>query len=121
MLELWDTIRRSDLHFRPDALFLFGDNMARKGYGGQAKEMRGEPNALGIPTKWRPSNNDDDFFSDSDFNTIRPIIDIVIDKAIAHKGPVIMSKHGIGTGFAQLPIKAPKIYEYLVNRLAEIK
>src|SRR3972149_600556 len=34
--------------------YVFGDNMMRYGYGGQAKEARGEFNAIGIPTKWSP-------------------------------------------------------------------
>jgi redox-sensitive bicupin YhaK (pirin superfamily) len=29
-------------------LFVFGDNLRRTGFGGQAAEMRGEPNAVGI-------------------------------------------------------------------------
>jgi hypothetical protein len=36
-----------------DALFAFGDNLARTGRGGQAAALRGEPNAVGIPTTTR--------------------------------------------------------------------
>jgi len=43
-----DQIKRDDLRAHPDRIYLFGDNVARQGRGGQAKEMRGEPNALGI-------------------------------------------------------------------------
>ena len=35
----------------PRAIYVFGDNLLRKGLGGQAKEMRGEPNTLGIVSK----------------------------------------------------------------------
>jgi len=48
-------IYRKDLKNNPDVLYLFGDNLVQKGFGGQAKEMRGEPNAEGIPTKKLPS------------------------------------------------------------------
>jgi hypothetical protein len=48
-------------------IFLFGDNMQRTGLGGQAKEMRNEPNAFGVPTKWKPTMQDDAFFTDDDF------------------------------------------------------
>jgi len=44
-------ITRQMLRAEPGTLWVFGDNLQRKGLGGQAKEMRGEPNAIGIPTK----------------------------------------------------------------------
>ena len=49
-------IYRSDLKANPSVLYLFGDNLQRVGLGGQAKEMRGEPNAVGIATKKAPDN-----------------------------------------------------------------
>ena len=57
-----ERITRADLRANPDTLYVFGDNMRRRGMGGQAAEMRGEPNAVGIPTKWRPSRTEWDFF-----------------------------------------------------------
>lgn len=48
-------------------IYLFGDNLLRKGLGGQAKEMRGEPNTLGIVSKKYPSNSLSSFYSDGDF------------------------------------------------------
>jgi hypothetical protein len=47
-------ITRKDLRENPDKRYVFGDNVERRGYGGQAKEMRGEPNAIGVVTKWAP-------------------------------------------------------------------
>ena len=44
-------ITRDKIKENPDVLYLFGDNLLRKGLGGQAKEMRGEPNTLGIVSK----------------------------------------------------------------------
>lgn len=44
-------IFREDLQANPDVYYLFGDNVERRGLGGQAKEMRGEPNAIGVATK----------------------------------------------------------------------
>jgi len=35
--------------------YAFGTSR-RIGFGGQAKEMRGEPNAISVATKWEPSN-----------------------------------------------------------------
>ena len=47
-------IARADLKQNQDRIYLFGDNVERVGHGGQAKEMRGEPNAIGIATKLKP-------------------------------------------------------------------
>lgn len=52
-------ITRDMLRKEPEARFVFGDNAYRKGFGGQAKEMRGEPNALGVATKWYPGKRND--------------------------------------------------------------
>ena len=60
-------ITRDKVKENPDVLYLFGDNLLRKGLGGQAKEMRGEPNTLGIVSKKYPSNNKDSFYTDDDF------------------------------------------------------
>ena len=47
-------ITREYVRANPDKIFLFGDNLEQRGLGGQAAAMRGEPNAVGIPTKKRP-------------------------------------------------------------------
>ena len=62
--EFRDWITRDMLRSEPRKIFLFGDNLARWGLGGQAKEMRGEPNAHGITTKRFPGIDHKDFFSD---------------------------------------------------------
>lgn len=56
-------IYRADLAMNPKVLYVFGDNLERKGFGGQAYEMRGEPNAFGIATKRLASH----YFPDSYF------------------------------------------------------
>lgn len=54
---------------------LFGDNLERRGFGGQAASMRGEPNAIGIPTKKSPTYKDEAFFSDDEFGQNKAAID----------------------------------------------
>lgn len=66
-IEIRERITRQDLRDEPDKIFLFGDNLKRAGYGGQAKEMRGEKNAVGIPTKKAPNNREESFFTDKEF------------------------------------------------------
>jgi hypothetical protein len=60
-------ITRSFVRRHRDHIFLFGDNLAGRGFGGQAAAMRSEPNAVGIPTKKLPSNCEEAFFTDEEF------------------------------------------------------
>jgi hypothetical protein len=109
----------------PDTLFVFGDNMARQGFGGQAAALRGEPNTRGIPTKWRPSNADDAFFQDSDLaGEVQSQIDAAFDGLSRHLregGEVVWPEDGIGTGLAKLEEKAPQIYSYIQARFLALK
>jgi hypothetical protein len=119
-----DTIKRSDLQRAPNTLFVFGDNMVRQGFGGQAKEMRGEPNAVGIPTKWIPATNARAYFCNGDFSRVKVSIDFELTKlerAIENGWNVVIPSSGIGTGLADLKNKAPKIYKYIQDRLAGLE
>ncbi|MBK7804129.1 MAG: hypothetical protein IPJ55_15990 [Chloracidobacterium sp.] len=59
-------VTRTFVREHRDHIFLFGDNLVRRGLGGQASAMRGEPNVVGIPTKKLPSNNENAFFTDAE-------------------------------------------------------
>jgi len=54
-------ITKSYLRQNPNHIFVFGDNLKRKGYGGAAK-LRDEPNTYGFITKKAPNNNDGSFY-----------------------------------------------------------
>lgn len=114
-------ITRQMLRAEPDTLFVFGDNMSRSGFGGQAKEMRGEPNAVGIPTKWRPSNSYSSFFEDRDFHSVKPAIDEAFARLANHPGPIVWPIDGVGTGLARLPEMAPAIWAYIEAGRATLK
>ena len=98
------------LQAEPEKLFVFWDNMIRRGYGGQAKEMRGEPNAIGIPTKKLPSMKEGSFLTDADhadwvgevFGTILDLNDF--------EGVIVWPEDGIGTGRANLQNTSPLIW-----------
>ncbi len=45
-----------------NVIFIYGDNLIRKGYGGAAK-LRDESNAYGFITKKYPNNKDSSFFT----------------------------------------------------------
>ena len=123
-LEYRKWITREMLQAEPDTLFVFGDNLQRKGLGGQAKSMRGEPNAIGIPTKKRPSNNEDAFFTDQDLDEVRNEIDSEFRRLEAHLiagGFVVWPEDGIVTGFADLPRRAPKFWDYLEGNRSRLE
>lgn len=50
------------LNSNPNAIFVFGDNLIRRGTGGAAK-LRHHPQTYGFVTKKLPNNNDASFFT----------------------------------------------------------
>jgi hypothetical protein len=108
--------------------FVFGDNLVKKGLGGQAREMRGEPNAVGIATKRSPSMNSDAFFSDSDIHNVIVMDAIkdsfrILESHLLSGGVVVIHKNGVGGGLANLPVNAPLIDKFIkssIERLANI-
>jgi len=113
-------ISRPFVQSNRDLIFLFGDNLARKGFLGQAAEMRGEPNAIGIPTKHYPGRRPDSFFTDEDFDRVVPEIDAAF-ATIPDGAQVVVPAAGIGGGLAELPIRAPKIYAYIEERILALE
>lgn len=121
-IEFLTLITRDMLRTDPEARFVFGDNLQRRGLGGQAKEMRGEPNAIGVVTKKAPALADYAFFTDADDWAIEEI-DKDIDKvvaALAEGRTVYVPKDGIGTGLASLRTRAPNLHRHIVNRFREL-
>lgn len=108
-----DWITRNMLKAEPDVLWVFGDNMERKGFGGQAAEMRGERNAVGIPTKIAPRRDEAAYFRDDDYEIamkeMAPDIKRLKDHLRSGK-TVVWPSAGIGTDRADLKNKAPKIW-----------
>ena len=115
-------ITREYVRANRDKLFLFGDNLERRGFGGQAAAMRGEPNAIGIPTKKSPSNSEGAFFSDNEFEHNKAAIDAafaeILDAATDSIRVIVIPADGLGTGRAQLATRAPRTFAYLQQRLA---
>jgi hypothetical protein len=108
----------ADVKANPNKIYVFGDNMIRRGTGGQA-QIRNNPNAMGITTKIFPTNDDNAFMSDSDFASNKSFIDKDIAKIKADGRTVVLPKDGLGTGLAKLKEKAPKTYAYLKQKLLE--
>jgi len=114
-------IKRSDLQINKGFIFVFGDNDQRSGFGGQAKEMRGEPNAIGIRVKKRPSLDTGSFYTDDEYaDNIKKITEDLNHLEIISKNKIIVfPSSGIGTGFANLKISAPRTFDYLTSQLKQ--
>ena len=120
MIEYRDHITRQMLRDEPDILFVFGDNMQRRGMGGQAFAMRGEPNAVGIPTKKSPSMRPEAFFNDHDHAAWYIESSPNIVRLLRHNGLIIWPKAGIGSGRARLREMAPKIMKAIISIEVEL-
>ena len=111
-LERRKWITREMLQAEPDTLFVFGDNLTRVGMGGQAKEMRGEPNAVGLPTKRLPTNDPLGFLTDADLKEVQFASNDDVGRlimAVMQGKTVVWPEDGIGTGLAGLQEHAPLI------------
>ncbi len=125
---LQEKILREDLRKHPDRVYLYADNVKREGYGSQASEMRGEPNAFAIPTMHTANDDVEAYFSDRDYAENIAKIDAAF-AAIPKDRPIVLpigkAKEGsikvsIGGGLAYMKQKAFATYQYLQGKLAEL-
>lgn len=115
---------RKEIQANPNWFYVFGDNYAREGFGGQALAARGEPNAIGICTKKAPTYDPADFFTDHEY--MHNISGIVNDfkrvfAYLALDGVVVWPEDGIGTGIADLQNKAPHTLKFIENLVDSLK
>ena len=111
----WINHRIMDAH--PDKIFLFGDNNQRRGMGGQAKHMRGHPQAVGIRTKHAPSMHPSAMWTDDTYDDNVRMINEDIQQAKSHNKQIVIPSAGIGTGLAKLNQNAPRTFAYLQEQL----
>lgn len=115
-----ESITRGIVRANPSVLFLFGDNDARVGLGGQAKAMRGELNARGIRVKKLPAMTPDAFWTDTEYEQNEAKIDEdfwPVERHLAMGGAVVIPASGIGSGLGRMGVKCPKSYLYLCGRI----
>lgn len=113
-------ITRADLKANPNLLYIFGDNLERTGFGGQAKEMRGEPNAFGFATKRKAAHGTPDcYFMEGD-----PDLADIYSHEVGRLGrelckpdyiAVVWPIDGIGTGLACLHKYCPGYLQKLTT------
>lgn len=85
------------LRENPNVVFVFGDNLVRKGKGGAAK-LRDEPNTYGFVTKKYPNNEDGSFFRPLEYEELfwaeLMLLSVEIEKH--HERTYLISKLGAG-------------------------
>ena len=114
---------REEIRANPRALYVFGDNLAERGLGGQAAAARGEPNAVGIATKRAPSLVESAFLTDADLPRLQDHVAPALNRLREHLaagGTVVMPADGIGTGLAQMPDRAAACWHWLCDQLAQL-
>lgn len=112
-------ILRTDLVANPDTYYLFGDNVKRYGLGGQAREMRGEPNAIGIATKWAPDNLRASYFSDENEKCLE-IVQADFAKVfdlVKNNKDIVVPADGLGTGLSNLQLHAPELLKFIGDQI----
>ncbi len=120
LIEPWITVGLCRAN--PNVVYLFGDNNARYGKKGQA-EIRDEPNALGIRTKWLPKETPEAYFSDDQYDAVCEIVDAdlnVVEELLRRGTTVVMPEAGLGTGLAEFNIRAPHAFDYFIGRLIDL-
>lgn len=123
-IEIMKRYTRQDIANEPNKLFIFGDNFARVGMGGQAGEARGEPNALGIRTKKAPTYNESDFLTDKEYawNVRNIFYDFGKVLVALEAGQVVVwPEDGIGTGLANLRTTAPLTLKFIEDLIGSLK
>lgn len=113
-------IYRADLQANRHALYVFGDNEQRVGLGGQAGEMRYEPNAVGVATLSSPGR----YWREDDSARQCAVIDAdmrPVFAALSEGRLVIFPLDGIGTGLAALESASPTTFAHLQARIRELE
>ena len=102
-------------------LYVFGDNMIRRGNGGQAT-IRDCTNSIGLATKRLPSMYEDSFFADreDEFRIVEEDIERLLQ--IFNEGDydiLVLPADGLGTGLSKMPEKSPNLFKYLNKSLEQ--
>lgn len=106
------------LRSMPEKIFVFGDNLLQRGTKGQAA-IRGEPNAVGVPTKRAPSMAEHAFFAEREDEkaALREALRKLYTLGQDH--PIVFPAAGIGTGLAQMASRSPELYRWMCGVLKD--
>ncbi len=101
----------------PKNIYVFGDNIARVGNGGQA-QVRPCSNTFGVVTKRSPSMNEDAFFNDSINDFAHMFNDLyklkqMCESEFYEEYTLVFPVDGLGTGLAELDKRSPFIFNQM--------
>lgn len=108
------------LHNNTKKLFVFGDNLERRGKGGQAV-IRYERNSFGVATKVKPSTSVESFFDDSSpahYSAVKE--DLLKLKEIGKDTTLVFPSGGLGNGLSQMHLRCPKLFSYMNTLLLDM-
>jgi hypothetical protein len=104
---------------RPNEIFVFGDNLRRKGKKIGQAIIRPMPNAFGVPTKREPARYDAAYFSDQD-DEIKAVEQALRDLyKLGRKYTLVFPLGGLGTGLAEMEKRSPKAWRRMNQILEE--
>ena len=115
--EKYEEVEPGDIYGHESILYLFGDNVVRKGSRGQ-DVIRHAENSIGIITKRSPSESEDAYLMDSDLDLTSQLIlsDILKARELLQNGTydyISIPVGGLGTGAANLKERSPETFDFL--------
>ena len=108
-----------DCSNHPEDIYIFGDNLIGRGYGGQAI-IRNCHNTFGIPTKRLPSHSEDAYFSDQfdEYEAVKERIEKLLALKFSKADiTFVFPEDGLGTGLSKMNIKSPQLFKYMNEQL----
>lgn len=120
---LYTEVEDGEVFLDGETLYLFGDNVVRRGKGGQAV-IRGAVNSMGILTKRRPTMKSGAYLDDD-------VLDLTSSIILSDIGNILMAmetegyryisipRDGFGTGLANMKENCPRTFRFLSAQLLE--
>lgn len=101
-------------------IFVFGDNLVKKGTGGQAC-IRYTENSYGIPTKRSPSNSPNAFFADrrDEEEAVLKSLRRLYKMGKETRSTIIFPNKGLGTGLAKMEKTSPILFQKMCSIIVE--
>ena len=112
-------INRSFIQAHPDWIFVYSNDLLRKGCEGMAWHFIGEPNTFMVPTMYKYCNNPK-YFQDINYDYWSEVILGAIN-AIPRDGRPIVVVEKIGMGCSRMHEFAPRLLALIKSELNKIK
>ena len=110
----------------PRKLYVFGDNVFRKGNRGQAV-IRNCTNSIGVATKILPSTTEESYFTGiyDEYQIVANDLSAIINEYFTgNYDMIVFPADGLGTGLSELQTRAPELLEwmnFLISTIFEIE